>query len=265
MEYWIIKYTQLWKTADLRSKILDMPQGSIVKAIDWIPDGDFAYVYFQTAPKRYEGWVLKDYIEPLLYVNEEEVEIEDKTINEQDLNQYIVWDGKTQYNLCGELCIAQTFGVSLKTLLTNWQADPTSYYNRIFHRGQSRTTGPGDLANMALCLSIPFAWMPLTVLLRDERTGRTLVSPGRLQKLIQDRWKITVGVSIERKYGRLRSSGIRHWVNILAVTPYGPDNAIVLVYNPVSNRPEWYSWYEFTQSMKTPYGVSIRLEEKTHE
>ena len=265
MKYWIIRYTQLWKTAASHYKILDMPVGSIVSTIDWTPDGDYVYVYFQTASKKYEGWVLKDYIEPLLYVNEEEVEIENKTINEQDLNQYMIWEGKTQYNLCGELCIAQTFGVTLETLLSSWKAEPTSYYNRIFYRGQSRTTGPGDLANMALFLSIQFAWMPLTTLLRDERTGRTLVSPGRLQKLIQDRWKITVGVSIERKYGRLRSSGIRHWVNILAVTPDGPENATVLVYNPASNRQEWYSWYEFTQSMRTPYGVSIRLGEKTNE
>lgn len=252
---WAIKYTTIWKTPDHRYKVCDVVQGTILQKTGH-EIGVYAEVIYK-ASREFRGYIYIPHIEDLVYQSPEVVEIEGQTETQQDLAQYVIWKNNVQYNLCGELCVCQIFKTPLKDMLEKWEAFPTSRFNRVFYGGRSRTTGVGDILNMAQALGA-FEQISVQKALYESKSRRAIMSPMRIQSWLDQGWGFIIGVSIERKWGRLRSYGIRHWVVVTKVVPDGPDNALVEVYNPASNRPELYTWYEFSRSVRVPYGTLIK-------
>jgi hypothetical protein len=261
-KYWINKYTQLWKDPGARYKVCDLPIGTIVEK-SGMETGNYLPVKYN-ASKNFEGWVYFSYLEELFFLSPEMIDIENKTTSDQDMAQYMIWEGNVQYNLCGELAICHVFDRSLKELLDGWKAKSPTVYNRIFYGGRSRTTGIPDLLDMAAALG-EFQHMTTTEAFMDSKSGRVLFSPARIINWQREEWKLILGCKIGGPYGRLKASGIAHWISLVNVIPDGPENAVVTLYNSSSNRVETYSWYEFVSSVKTPYGVLIKSKGDKHD
>ena len=258
MNYWIIFYTQLWKDPSCKQKMCDLPKGTIVQSTTMMSVGTYSFVIYQ-ASKEYSGWVYTPYLEELTYLNTECVLLPKETISDQDLAQFVVWDARVQYNLCGQICLAYIYGKSLPETLTTWKENIPSHYRQVMPGGISMPTGMADLIAISNTLGTA-----IHVTVRDAFTDKKfrhqVLSPNRLLEWIQDGYQPIFGVSVERQYGRLRPSGIAHWIVVDNVIIDGPDNGLVLLYNPASNRVETYSWYEFVSSVKTPTGVMLKVQ-----
>jgi hypothetical protein len=66
---------------------------------------------------------------------------------------------------------------------------------------------------------------------------------------------VIASVNIDSNSGLLRGSGVLHWVTVTKITPERNGLGFVEVYTPAMNRIEVYSWLEFINSARQPYGV----------
>lgn len=64
-------------------------------------------------------------------------------------------------------------------------------------------------------------------------------------------------VNINSNTDLLRGSGVLHWVVVTKVTAERNGLGFVEVYNTAMNRIECYSWLEFINSARQPYGVYV--------
>ena len=69
--------------------------------------------------------------------------------------------------------------------------------------------------------------------------------------------RAVVSVRMDKWTGRLKPSGVLHWVVVTDVIPERTGYGGVEVYNPFPNRIEAYSWAEFTASAGVPIGVVL--------
>jgi hypothetical protein len=243
--------------------LCEMPFGSRIQAtgitFDMVYSGQittWAEVIYQTSQRTYKGWVYAPFIEPLdMHDHRPIVSIPHQTENPQDAAQYMVWLGNVQYNLCGELCVCYIARSDLGAMLTDWQAKAPSIWNNVFYGGRARTTGLPDLASM-LAVYERSDPIRLDAGLRDPILGRALVTPARMEKMLVTHQAI-VGVKIETTFGRLKPSGVGHWVVVESVYPHGVNSGVVHLYNPFTNLTEGYSWSEFVQSMSAPLGLWV--------
>lgn len=256
-DLWIIKYTPLLAIPSPGStKVCDLPFGARVESLDE-SDGDYLRVRY-IASKTFEGWIMSVYAEIVENVLPHNVVDMGglQTASQQDAAQYIIYLGNVQYNLCGEICVCAIFGAGLEVFLKDWQAKPLSWFDRVFKGGKSRTTGIAELKDMASLY--PGETMLLRDGLMDDRSGKVLLSPRRLDFFTAKGWQVIIGVRIEGARGELRAGGIPHWVVVQDVQPTGVNRALVTIYNPFGNQVEEYSWHEFTGSVGAPYGLMIR-------
>lgn len=72
--------------------------------------------------------------------------------------------------------------------------------------------------------------------------------------------RAVVSVRMDKWTGRLKPSGVLHWVVVTDVIPERTGYGGVEVYNPFPNRIEAYSWSEFLASAGVPYGVVMSKE-----
>lgn len=254
MRYFTIKFSPLF--TERGSKILDIPARSVLETDD--VSGEFSRVLFRTRTKEYTGFFRSEYLEPLNFIYPENVVPSNtQTTYPYDANQYIIWKNNIQYNLCGEFCVAYIFGKSIDDLLKDWEAKPTSLFNRIFKNGRSITTGISDLIDM---INIYHGEYDGIGRLRDPYGKYVLLSPARLKNSLQE-WRLILGCKISGASGELQSSGIPHWVTVVDVEPDGFGGWVEL-YNPFPNQVERYSWREFIKSVGIPHGIFVRNVEE---
>lgn len=240
-------------------KILDLPPGSILQDITTIHEGEFINVVYPTNKKFHYGYVLSKWAEPYTYDVGRILRIRMGTASSSDAAQYIIYKDSIQYNLCGELCVlycANWFEAELEEWLDAWESKSPNFWNSVFKNGRSRTTGISDL-NKMLDLFDGYQTPMITIqsALMDADLERPLMTPGRILDVLYDH-RIIIGCKIEGQFGRLRPSGIAHWVVVESIEPEG-RGGLVKIYNPFSNRAETYTWEQFVESVKTPYGILV--------
>lgn len=215
-------------------------------------------VIYSSSVRTYRGWVYAGFLEDYDPTDHPAiVPIGNPTPNPTDAAQYAVFKGQTQYNLCGELCVAYCAHVSLNDLLAEWEVKSPSLFNSVFYNGRGRTTGLYDLDSMLAAFDVETPSLRLDAALRDPILGRALITPQRVETVLQDA-RVIVGVKIEGYLGRLKPSGIPHWVTLENVYPHDINNGTVEIYNPFTNHMEGYSWAEFVSSMGAPLGILVR-------
>lgn len=261
--YWTVTQARL-RDMPGGNLLCEMPFGSLVHATgqtyDMVYSGQittWAEVLYQTSQRTYKGWVYAPFIEAYdLHGYQPVVSIPNQTDNPQDAAQYMIWLGNTQYNLCGELCVCYVAKSDLGSMLADWKAKAPSMWNSVFYGGKARTTGLPDLESMLSIYGYPAPSVRLDAGLRDPILGRALVTPQRMENMLQLHQAI-VGVRIETHLGRLKPGGVRHWVVLNSVYQHGVDGGMVEIYNPFTNLMEGYSWAEFTNSMGAPLGLWV--------
>jgi hypothetical protein len=171
-----------------------------------------------------------------------------------DFEQYFIYNGAKQVNACGELCVAFVLGISLQELLENWQVKAPSFWKRIFSGGRARGTASSELREMFDIYAQ--ANQELVTALYEPHAKRSRYTIKGMQRLLGT-GSVIASVSIDNNSGLLRGSGILHWVAVTKVTAERNGLGFVEVYNPAMNRIEVYSWLEFVNSARQPYGVYV--------
>lgn len=218
---------------------------------------DWVEVTYTSASRTWRGWTYEGFLADLENESDPVVAIETPTPNPNDAAQYAIWLGNVQYNLCGELAVAYCINASLKVLLETWQAKVPSVYNYIFYGGKGKTTSLTDLDGILHAFDVSTPTTRLDRVLYDKVLQRSLVTPQRLEGVLLAN-RIIVGCRIETALGRLRASGVPHWVVVESVYPYGINNAATYLYNPYTNVMEAYTWSELLASTgPIPQGILV--------
>jgi hypothetical protein len=252
MRYWIIRYTKLYQEPKVSNKICDIPSRIVVTSLLERQNG-----YHKIQYRQFTGWVREEHIEPFVVsLSENVVQINNPTPAEYDAPQYVVYNGTTQFNMCGQLCVAYVFRESsLETFLEKWKNIHGSYWKQVFGTGKARGTSVDELVNMTK--TYPSKTIPIQKAMDDSVSKLYLLSPVRLSKWLEDGWKYIAGVKISNQTGVLQQTGILHWVCIDRVFTerFG---GMVEMYNPFPNAIERYSWNEFLLSAGVPYGILVK-------
>lgn len=236
----------LWVDNNRSKKYFDIPLGSKFEISSPISVNGLWEVSYISKDKVYLGWLEDRYLE---YYNQvlptNVVDIEGlQTPELNDAQQYIIWDGVKQVNLCGELCVAQTLKLPLIDILTKWKSVDPPFYKRIFGAGKATGTVHDDIIRMYGL----FGRMA-------QRINLKKYTPRQLSNLVEQYRGVTVSVHLNTVTGALNGSGVLHWVNVLEVVVERVDMGWVRLYNPYSNGEELYSWREFLATTRQPYGV----------
>jgi hypothetical protein len=260
---WITAYAPLRETPGGR-KLCDMPFGSLVTftgetrplVYAGLPT-EWTEMIYQTGVKTFRGWTYGAFLEAYDPADHPQIiPIPHQTDTPQDAAQYMVWFNQVQWNLCGELCVCYVSHIDLIDLIAEWGVKAPSVFNRIFYGGRSQVTGIPDLNGMLSLYGYPMPSVTLADGLRDPILERPLITPARFESMLQLHQAI-VSVKIETAFGRLKPSGIGHWIVVNNVYPRGINDAAVEIYNPFSNEMESYSWAEFNASMGAPLGLWV--------
>jgi hypothetical protein len=257
---WVNRFAPLYKPAanmdetplTLRIKLMDLYERTIVEATGEKKD-PYEEVRYMTETGTIVGWVysadLEDYIEKY---PRDCVKIYNQTTNPNDFEQYFVLNGIKQVNACGELCVCYILGISLQEMLENWQVKAPTFWKTIFGGGRARGTGSGELSQMFDIFAQPS--MQLTTALFEPHIKRSRYTIKGMQRLLTSGFVIA-SVNMDGASGWLRGSGVLHWVVVTKVIAERNGLGFVEVYNPAMNRIEYYSWQEFINSARQPYGV----------
>lgn len=244
-------------------KLTTIPERAIVQAEGWCELFLAGYlqvereqVIYKTAERVYTGFVYVGFLESYIENYPAEcVKIHSQTPNPNDAQQYALLYGVKQTELCGELCAAFLLGVSLEGLLAEWERDEPKIYQAVFNwlKGKrARGTGPAEIQSMLSAFEKSST--PLSAMLFDSVLNRSRYTVSGLQRL---QGRAVVAVHIDKYSGRLKPSGVLHWVVVMNVYPERTGYGGVEVYNPFPNRIEVYSWDEFIKSAGVPYGVVL--------
>jgi hypothetical protein len=259
---WVNRFTPLLKPNSnmdevpltLRIKITDLFERTVVEATGQKRE-PYEEVRYVTENNVFTGWVheedLEDYVENY---PRDCVVIFNQTPYPNDFEQYFIYNGAKQVNACGELCVAFVLGISLQELLENWQVKAPSFWKRIFSGGRARGTASSELREMFDIYAQ--ANQELVTALYEPHAKRSRYTIKGMQRLLGT-GSVIASVSIDNNSGLLRGSGILHWVAVTKVTAERNGLGFVEVYNPAMNRIEVYSWLEFVNSARQPYGVYV--------
>lgn len=220
---------------------------------------DFYHVeYVENSKRTTQGFVYAGYLEPYKDAFRRNiVTILNGTENPHDAEQYLVWNGKTQYNLCGYFCIAYCTGwaASIEEMLDLAKQKSPSLMARLFSNKNNGLTGPDDLDAILAALGESTPSPRIATLLRDRVSGLVLLTQGRLQDVL-DSYRVIYGVRINKRNGRLARSGVLHWVVLNDIVP-NEFGGVVELYNPYGNKLEAYEWEQVVESGGAPYGIVI--------
>jgi hypothetical protein len=257
---WVNRFTPLLKPnvnmdevpLTLRIKIMDLFERTIVEST-----GQKRYPYeevrYITEKGTITGWIhqgdLENYMENY---PRDCVVIYNQTPLPNDFEQYFLLNGIKQVNACGELCVAFVLGISLQELLENWQVKVPAFWKRIFSNGRARGTSSGELREMFDIFAQTS--LELTTAIYEPHIKRSRYTIKGMQSLLQT-GSVIASVNIDGNTGLLRGGGVLHWVVVTKITPERNGLGLVELYNPAMNRIECYSWLEFINSARQPYGV----------
>ena len=228
-------------------KIKDIPLNARVTLIRSSEENESLEKRCQVSYKDELGWVPEKFLEiymenyPKDCVDMEGLETPDK----EDAEQFALYNKVKQTNLCGELSVCYILDVGLKSFLSHWEIKDPPFWKRIFSSGKGRGTGNVELQEMFEMFDV-----------NSKTLNQQKWTPTLLKTLIEN-GDVICSVSIDGSSGRLRGSGILHWVVPVSITLERQGYGLVNLYNPYSNRIEVYSWNEFQSSARMPYGVFV--------
>jgi hypothetical protein len=219
----------------------------------------FAQVrYVESSKAETVGWVYAGYLEP--YVNPFRrgvVRVRNATVNPNDAEQYLVWRGNVQYNLCGFFCAAYCAGWEgdIEDMLDLLVREKPSLMARVFPKWAGSGTSDYDLDVMLNALGFETPAVKIGAALYDRILERVVLTSGRMQEVLNSH-RVIYSVRLDKRSGRLNRSGILHWVVIEDVVP-NEFGGVVDVYNPFGNKREAYEWEQVVESGGVPYGVAV--------
>lgn len=265
-EFWVIadgvpvrdvpmKGTVLLRLAKYaKVEVLDRAQVLVRGEMTW-----FAQIRHVDSPKSETiGWVYEGSLEP--YVNpfrRDVVKVRNATVSQTDAAQYLVWRGNVQYNLCGFFCAAYCAGWEgdIEDVLDLLVREKPTLMARVFPKWSGRGTSDYDLDVMLSALDFETPVKKIGAVLYDRILERTVLTPARMQTVL-DGNRVIYSVRLDKRSGRLSRSGILHWVVIEDVVP-SEFGGVVDVYNPFGNKREAYEWEQVVESGGVPYGVVV--------
>jgi hypothetical protein len=256
---WVNGYAALYADPNPNGKrVRYLVEKSLVIARDEV-------VYYQGHPfvqveyadaKTWSGWVyagmLEDYVENLPH---DVVVLDDQTVEKHDAEQFVIYNGGRQVNLCGEICAAYVMNLSLTVMLELWKQEKPTIWKRIFKRFGWTAGGTGVPDLISMFAAGQREAYPLAEATRDPYLERSRYTPAWLKRLTE-KGKVVASVTID-KAGRLVKSGDLHWVVVTEVVPERCGYGAVVIYNPYPNRHEAYSWREFLEAAKVPSGAFV--------
>jgi hypothetical protein len=200
--------------------------------------------------KGKSGWAQQAFLDD--YVEEypgHEVEIDHQTADPNDAQQYMEWEGETQYNMCGELCVAYIVGKKLTDILETWknfdQKGSFSYSKSTIKDGTTAL----HLQDIFRAFRYTDAdFLDFTSAVPDQsldKEGQRMAGRLKTHYLVA---RIRSNVKVGGNGELLNNQPVdqrNHWVVVNAVT-YGGNR--VEIYNPYHNRREVYSYSEFYNS-----------------
>lgn len=260
---WLNGYAAMYEKPDPKSrKVRDLLERSLVVARDEVVywgEHPFALVSYEDA-KPWMGWVyaglLEDYEEQL---PKDCVDLGEQTPAAHDAEQYVIYNGAKQVNLCGQICAAYAAGLPLGEMLELWRTVKPALWERVFRRRGYVAGGTGVPDLLSMLEAAGMGGFSLAEAMRDPYLRRSRYSPAWLQRLTES-GQVIAGVTIHKYSGRLTAGGVLHWVVVERVVPERCGYGGVLVYNPFPNRVEGYSWSEFVTAAKVPMGVYVPKE-----
>ena len=198
--------------------------------------------------KGKSGWVQQAFLDD--YVEEfpgHEVKIDHQTADPDDAQQYLDWEGETQYNMCGELCVAYIVGQPLVSVLEKWKNFPEkgsfSYSKSTIKVG----TTANHLQDIFRAYDYTDAeFLEFTSAIQDQSLDKDGM---RMAGRLKTHYLVALVRSNLKGNGELLDNRLvdsrKHWVVVNAVTHGGNR---VEIYNPFHNRREIYSYSEFYNS-----------------
>lgn len=205
------------------------------------------------------GWIAETLAEPYNQgLPKDCIKIDNQTPDLKDFEQYFLFRGLKQVNACGELCICFALGLTMADFMNTWEVTSPKLFKQIMGTAMRMSgTYKTDLAQMCEAYAVDTEYLETMTL--DPYLKRSRYTPGLLQYLAEKGYPI-VGCKMDANTGRLRGSGIGHWVLITKVIPERNGYGIVELYNPAPNRIEQYSWQEFIATAPQPTGIWIPKE-----
>lgn len=268
-KYWVTNYAGLY--SEYPKRLMYLPVGAVVERLEayetfpvngvdrWFVSVEYTYE-LSGKMQTVRGWIYTGYLETLYHEYPAGViKIDTATLNPNDANQFNIYGGLIQHNLCGPLSVAFVTGWNedINWLLDQWKAKAPSAWARVFPGYRGHGTDLGDLDSMLSSFEgydLPARRFPAA--LYEPVKGGPLLTPGRLRDMLIGNYVIA-SCHIDGNTGRLRGSGVLHWVVLTDVLPDGIGRGWVTLYNPYPNRIERYSWDEWRASAGEPYGIVV--------
>lgn len=263
MTKWTVSQTP-FRTAPWGELIQNIPPHVLVEETGRTEDvlkGSECSNWSEIAYGKSLGWCYSGYLEDYLERYPLEVFIATPTPPTTDAEQYTIYEGRTKYNLCGELCCAYLLHRGLIELLDKWKTEKPAYYTRIYKGVLDKGTGIDDLYSIFTMYGYVPGMLRFDLGLKDYVLSRAVLTPRRLLKMLEDYGPAIIGVRIGSVSGHLQVSGVAHWVALTGVDPNGIDDGFVEVYNPFKNRRQLYPWDQFYASVGSPWGLWLDQKE----
>lgn len=252
MKYFSNWQAPLWRWIDKKSKYFDVPLNASLEVEAFNDYGDLAQVkYINAKGVSFLGWMDKKYLEPFEHALPFDcVDMSDiQTPEGSDAAQYVIWDGVKQTNECGPISVAYILSLPLSAILSNWKTKGPKLYKRIFGQGKATGTTAPDLIEIFALAGLQAVSIDLTF---------KKYSPYLLKEYLKDN-DVILSCNLDTASGRLRGSGVGHWVVLVEVVCDAQGFGWVIVMNPFNNRQELYSWQEWLGTSRNyPYGVSVK-------
>lgn len=252
MKYFVNTYASFRKGPSTTApKWQDLPEKTVV---DYLGEPYLGWSAVEYMGKL--GYIANTLIEPYWETLPKNcVKIDNQTPEENDFAQYFLYRGLKQLNACGQLSICMALGLSMSDFMDTWEITNPSLFKRIMTATMRMSgTYKTDLRDMCRAYSLEVPYMETVTL--DPWLKRSRYTPAVLERLTDTGYPI-VGVKMDANTGRLRGSGIGHWVMVTRVIPERNGYGLVELYNPAPNRIEQYSYDEFLASARYPTGIWI--------
>lgn len=215
----------------------------------------------QVTYKGKKGWIRDSVLEDFMdRFREDEVVIQSPTEDENDAKQYMTLEGGSDVknNMCGELCAAFIIGIDIDGFVKDWKVKAENFYNLAIKGTVDKPTGLDSLESMFRVEDYKAEHEVVGFeagLKKDPILGRTLVSPGKLKKMLETHYLVAgvkiKTVDIDKFTARLSGQGTGHWVVVDKITTnggLGGNGGWVEIYNPYPNKRQEYSYDEFMRS-----------------
>ncbi len=263
MRAWVNGSAPLRDVANLSAKpLVVVPERAVVELTSKqasFRGAELVEVEYKDAQRVWLGWVYAGFIEP--YEENYQincVDLGEQTANPNDAEQYVLYNKARQVNLCGQICTAFCLEMPLFEFLELLRVKNATLWARIFGGAGKVANGTGVPDLIKFFSAAGMRAESLIESLRDETLNRSRYTVSGVKKLLES-GKLIASVRIDHA-GRLKASGILHWVVITKVVPERAGYGFIELYNPFSNRIEVYSWDEFLKSSQMVYGVYVPNE-----